>query len=87
MGKVHDLVTEVCEIYFQRMRRYVYVTPKSYLAFIDQYKQMPMFKDNLDEFDTAREVVQQLIDEYNAATKPDYFSFNNNQVGLSFAFA
>lgn len=38
MGKVHDLVTEVCDIYFQRMRRYVYVTPKSYLAFIDQYK-------------------------------------------------
>ena len=35
MGKVHDLVTEVCDIYFQRMRRYVYVTPKSYLAFID----------------------------------------------------
>lgn len=40
MGKVHDLVTEVCDIYFQRMRRYVYVTPKSYLAFIDQYKQV-----------------------------------------------
>jgi len=38
MGKVHDLVTEVCDIYFQRMRRYVYVTPKSYLSFIDQYK-------------------------------------------------
>jgi dynein heavy chain len=38
MGRVHDLVTEVCDIYFQRMRRYVYVTPKSYLAFIDQYK-------------------------------------------------
>lgn len=38
MGKCHDLVTEVCEIYFQRMRRYVYVTPKSYLSFIDLYK-------------------------------------------------
>jgi len=38
MGKVHDLVNEVCEIYFQRMRRHVYVTPKSYLSFIDQYK-------------------------------------------------
>jgi len=25
-------------------------------AFIDQYKQMPMFKENLDEFDNAREV-------------------------------
>jgi len=38
MGKVHDLGTEVCEIYFQRMRRHVYVTPKSYLSFIDLYK-------------------------------------------------
>jgi len=38
MGKCHDLVTEVCQIYFQRMRRHVYVTPKSYLSFIDLYK-------------------------------------------------
>lgn len=38
MGKCHDMVTEVCEIYFQRMRRHVYVTPKSYLSFIDLYK-------------------------------------------------
>jgi dynein heavy chain len=38
MGKVHDMVTEVCEIYFARMRRHVYVTPKSYLSFIEQYK-------------------------------------------------
>jgi len=40
MGRVHNLVTEVCDLYFQRMRRYVYVTPKSYLSFIDQYKQV-----------------------------------------------
>lgn len=46
MGKVHDLVTEVCDIYFQRMRRYVYVTPKSYLSFIDQYKQVYSTKFN-----------------------------------------
>jgi dynein heavy chain len=38
MGKVHDMVTEVCGLYFQRMRRHVYVTPKSYLSFIEQYK-------------------------------------------------
>jgi dynein heavy chain len=37
MGKVHNLVTEVCGIYFQQMRRYVYVTPKSYLSFINMY--------------------------------------------------
>jgi len=31
-------VNVVCGIYFQRMRRHVYVTPKSYLSFIDLYK-------------------------------------------------
>ena len=25
-------------------------------AFIDQYKQMPIFRDNLDEFDSSKEV-------------------------------
>ena len=52
-------------------------------AFIDQYKQMPMFKENLDEFDSAREVVQQLIDEYNSATKQDYFSFSNQVIHMT----
>ena len=26
-------------------------------AFIDQYKQQPIFKDNLDEFDSSKEVI------------------------------
>jgi dynein heavy chain len=52
MGKVHDIVTEVCGEYFQRMRRYVYVTPKSYLSFIDQYKQVYKAKyDGIDKDD------------------------------------
>lgn len=52
MGKVHDLVTEVCGDYFQRMRRYVYVTPKSYLSFIDQYKIVYKAKfDGIDKDD------------------------------------
>jgi dynein heavy chain len=28
----------VCGIYYQQMRRHVYVTPKSYLSFINMYK-------------------------------------------------
>ncbi len=32
------MVTEVCSLYFQQMRRYVYVTPKSYLSFIAMYQ-------------------------------------------------
>jgi dynein heavy chain, axonemal len=52
MGKVHDIVTDVCNEYFQRMRRYVYVTPKSYLSFIDQYKQVYKAKyDGIDKDD------------------------------------
>lgn len=38
MGKVHKMVDDVTKIYFQQMRRYVYVTPKSYLSFISMYQ-------------------------------------------------
>ena len=38
MGRVHNMVNDVCSIYYNKMRRYVYVTPKSYLSFISSYK-------------------------------------------------
>lgn len=38
MGNVHLIVTEVCEKYFQKMRRQVYVTPKSYLSYLNSYE-------------------------------------------------
>ena len=44
-------------------------------AFLDQYKKMDMFKDNLDEFDQSRNVVQDLIEEYQAAEKEDYLQY------------
>ena len=40
MGMVHNMVVEVCDEYFESMRRQVYQTPKSYLSFIDAYKTM-----------------------------------------------
>ncbi len=40
MGKVHQMVGNVCTEYFQQMRRYVYVTPKSYLSFIQAYHEL-----------------------------------------------
>lgn len=45
-------------------------------AFLDQFKKEAMFLENLDEFDSSREVVQDVIDEYVAATKPDYFTWS-----------
>ncbi|OQS07437.1 dynein heavy chain [Thraustotheca clavata] len=40
MGMVHRIVTDLCDEYFQKMRRRVYQTPKSYLSFIESYKKM-----------------------------------------------
>ena len=37
MGMVHSLVMEVCDEYFVKMRRRVFQTPKSYLAFIQNF--------------------------------------------------
>jgi len=47
-------------------------------AFLDQFKKVAIFKDSLDEFDASREVLQQLVDEYAAATTPDYINWGSS---------
>lgn len=46
-------------------------------AFLDQYRREAMFSDSLDEFDQSREVVQELINEYEACESPDYVNWVN----------
>lgn len=41
-------------------------------AFLENYRQEPMFADSLDEFDHAKEVVTALSEEYKAAETEDY---------------
>lgn len=43
-------------------------------AFIEGYKKTAPFADNLNEFDEAREVVTDLISEYEAAENSDYLN-------------
>ncbi|PSN47670.1 Dynein heavy chain 8 [Blattella germanica] len=38
MGDVHDHVAEICLQYYDRFRRQTHVTPKSFLSFLDGYK-------------------------------------------------
>jgi len=40
MAYVHSQMASSCEQYFERYRRNVYVTPKSYLGFIEEYKKV-----------------------------------------------
>ena len=40
MGSVHSAVTVACHEYFERFRRHVYVTPRSYLAFLSGFREL-----------------------------------------------
>ena len=40
IGRVHDIIVNCCDEYFAQYRRHVYVTPKSYLSFINMYKSL-----------------------------------------------
>lgn len=44
MGNVHLMVTDVCGIFMAKMRRQVYVTPKSYLSYLAAYKDLYVSK-------------------------------------------
>jgi len=55
MGLVHNMVTQVCEEYFAKMRRRVYQTPKSYLSFIKLFKNQ--YKEKLAELKLKEERV------------------------------
>lgn len=44
-------------------------------AFLDQFKREDMFKDDLSELDDSREVVDNLVQEYEAATQANYLNW------------
>lgn len=66
MGQVHNMVTEVCDIYFAKMRRYVYVTPKSYLSFIAMYQDV--YRKKYDEIDLDEINIRKGLDRLAEAT-------------------
>lgn len=50
-------------------------------AFLEQYKREAPFAEGLSEFDEAREVVQELIGEYQDAEEPDYLTKDDGVSG------
>lgn len=49
-------------------------------AFLDQFRKEEVFSKDLNELDDSRDVVQDLVDEYEAATKADYLSWGLNKL-------
>ncbi|ODQ52788.1 tubulin gamma chain [Saitoella complicata NRRL Y-17804] len=47
-------------------------------AFLEQYRREPMFADGLEEFDSSRAVVQELVNEYEAAENPEYITYTGD---------
>lgn len=65
--------TSMAELFDRLLHQYDVIKKRN--AFVDVYKREPMFADSLDEFDDARETVQNLIYEYQACERADYANF------------
>jgi tubulin gamma len=48
-------------------------------AYLDMFRREDLFKDTLDEFNDAADVVQKVIEEYNASERNDYLEWGENQ--------
>jgi tubulin gamma len=65
--------TCMAELFERLLKQYDRI--KSRNAFLDNYRREPVFQDSLDEFDSSREVVLNLVEEYRACERPDYVNY------------
>lgn len=76
-GPPDRLAAAVLQLFERTCRQYDKLRKRE--AFLEQFRKEDIFKDNFDELDNSREIVQQLIDEYHAATRPDYISWGTQE--------
>jgi len=69
--------TSIHTLFAKAMKQYDVMRKRN--AFIENYRKYPMFSDSLEEFDSAREVVNNLIDEYKASEKPTYLEWGMDE--------
>merc|ERR1719456_1020500 len=65
--------TSISQLFDRCVKQYEKLRSRN--AFLDNYRQEPMFADGLEEFDRAKEVVVSLSDEYKAAETEDYIKW------------
>lgn len=76
-GSSPPLTAALLQLFERTCRQYDKLRKRE--AFLEQFRKEDIFKDNFDELDNSREIVQQLIDEYHAATRPDYISWGTQE--------
>jgi dynein heavy chain len=65
MGIFQARVNDLCQVYLNRMRKHVYVTPKSYLCFIDAYK--GLYEGKYEEVNVQERAVNMGLEKLNEA--------------------
>eukprot|EP00434_Breviolum_minutum_P009154 symbB.v1.2.008066.t1/scaffold504.1/size194584/2 len=65
--------TAICQLFDRCVKQYEKLRSRN--AFLENYRQEPLFAESLDEFDHAKEVVVSLSDEYKAAEGEDYIKW------------
>lgn len=65
--------TSICSLFERALSQYDKLRKRG--AFLDQFKKEEMFRENLNELDDSRDVVDSLVQEYEAATNADYLNW------------
>ena len=73
---IRDLFHRICQQYDKLRKRD---------AFLDNFRKVSMFADDLTEFDDSREIVQDLIEEYRASEGADYINWGLDRAAASAA--
>lgn len=66
--------TSICSLFERVLSQYDKLKKRG--AFLDQFRREDIFKDDLSELDDSREVVDCLVQEYEAATQPNYLQWS-----------
>ncbi|KAL9929556.1 gamma-Tubulin at 23C [Glossina fuscipes fuscipes] len=66
--------TSICSLFERALGQYDKLKKRG--AFLDQFRREDIFKDDLSELDNSRDVVDCLVQEYEAATQPNYLHWS-----------
>ncbi|XP_005188146.1 tubulin gamma-1 chain [Musca domestica] len=66
--------TSICSLFERALGQYDKLKKRG--AFLDQFRREDIFKDDLSELDDSRDVVDCLVQEYEAATQPNYLHWS-----------